>query len=342
MLFDYSAILVFVFSLSCLLTIILRRLASVVDLVDRSKGRKQHSGSVELVGGLIIFFSTSVSLFVFTDFSQMPWFFVISIFLIIIVGVVDDRCGLPVRTRIFVQIFATILVLYGHSIWIRSVGLGFFGWQFIPSWLGIPFTIFSVVALTNGFNMVDGIDGLAAGLALIAIASLGIGVYMIDGFVDYGRELLIFATVIFSFWLINMSLTPLRRVFLGDAGSTILGFLISWFLIFYTHSEVHSFHPVAALWCVSVPIFDTISTVIQRIQSGRSPFLPDRTHLHHLLVDNGMGHRSTLYMILFLSIGLSVFGIFLTECISPAVGLLAFVFMGGLFALWRYVIQTAV
>jgi UDP-N-acetylmuramyl pentapeptide phosphotransferase/UDP-N-acetylglucosamine-1-phosphate transferase len=216
------------------------------------------------------------------------------------------------------------VMIAGGSFSIRSFGIDLWGLDAVAVWLGIPITIFAVVGLTNGFNMVDGIDGLASGHMLVGLGSVCLTLYLTRGQVHQLEWLLILMSAVFAFWLVNLSLTPLKPVFLGDAGSLLLGFVMAWTLIYYTQKPVALMHPVAALWCVTIPVFDTLVVIARRIKNKRSPFAPDRNHFHHLFVDMGMKPGVALASILGLAIVVNAFGVWMTYAISPVASLIAY------------------
>lgn len=127
-------------------------------------------------------------------------------------------------------------------------------------------------------------------------------------------------SAVFAFWLVNMSLTPLKRVFLGDSGSLLLGFTMSWLLIYYTQEPINLVEPIAALWCVTLPVFDTVVVIARRLKNGFSPFRSDRNHLHHLLVDQGVRPSIALALILVGSIIVNAAGITVTFMVNPLIG----------------------
>jgi UDP-N-acetylmuramyl pentapeptide phosphotransferase/UDP-N-acetylglucosamine-1-phosphate transferase len=142
-------------------------------------------------------------------------------------------------------------------------------------------------------------------------------IFEIDWFI------IVFAAVM-MFCLINLALTPIKPVFLGDSGSLLLGFCLAWLLIYVTQKPVSLLHPVAALWCVTIPVFDTLVVIVRRLKSKRSPFLPDRYHIHHLMVDSGIKPKLTLAWLLVLSAVTNALGIWLTYATTATISLLAY------------------
>jgi undecaprenyl-phosphate alpha-N-acetylglucosaminyl 1-phosphatetransferase/UDP-N-acetylglucosamine 2-epimerase len=228
--------------------------------------------------------------------------------LIVMTGVVDDLYSLSVRSRLVVQGCAVFIVIAATGIYLDSAGhvLGFDDLDF--GLLGIPLTIFAVIGLINAFNMLDGIDGLAASQAMVSIAAISL--YAHGGLAPLGALMLLqvlFAALV-PYLCVNLGWPDGRKVFMGDAGSTLIGFLLGWSLIFLSHRGVERLAPVDALWCVALPVMDTLAVMARRIREGRSPFKPDRQHLHHLLLGAGCTPRKTLMLMLLASSLLAALG----------------------------------
>lgn len=305
-----------------LLIVVLAPFADRLRLLDRPDLRKSHQAPVPMVGGIAIYLVLLASFVLIGPPLKAGWF-LFALTLLVATGLLDDAFGLGVKTRIAAQSLVTAVMVFGAGLSIQSLGLG------IPDdgalgLVGIGLTLFAVVGLTNGFNMVDGIDGLASGhlmIGVICLAGIQIGVH--DSVHQAEWLSLLFSTV-FAFWLVNMSLTPLKRVFLGDSGSLLLGFTMSWLLIYYTQAPIGMVEPVAALWCVTLPVFDTLVVIARRLKNGRSPFSSDRNHLHYLLVDQGAPPRVALAVILCASLVVNITGIAASYVFGAWFGLAAY------------------
>ena len=308
----------FVVTLAALFPLV--SMANVVGIMDLPTDRKQHGHPVPLVGGLAIFLSlVGISLYL----NAFGWLLSCA-GLLLLVGVLDDKFDLGVRLRLLTQLGMTVLMGLGSGVWINSLGT-FWGLQIDLGYAAVPFTIFAVVGLTNAFNMLDGIDGLASGHGIITIVSLLVaGLLTTQPFqVSWILGLL---AAIAAFWLINMQVvTWLPRVFLGDAGSTVLGFVFAWLLIGYSQKPWGVIEPVMVLWCISIPAIDTVSVIIRRLKQKRSPFSPDRTHLHHLLLDAGVSARKTLWLLLGLTLAANLIGLVATKILGVEAGFILFV-----------------
>jgi len=199
--------------------------------------------------------------------------------------------------------------------------------------LGIPITIVAVVGLINAFNMLDGIDGLAGSLAMVSIVS--ILAFSGAGWPTLGVALLlqILSIALIPYLCVNLGWPDGRKIFMGDAGSTLIGFLLAWSLIFMSHRNVARLAPVDVLWCIALPVMDTLAVMYRRSRKGLSPFKPDRQHLHHLLLDAGCSTRQALVLIVAAGSLLAATGYALRD-VPELVSLIAFATMLAVYVLW--------
>ena len=310
----YAAIIASVIGLSAVLS----KSAPMLGLMDIPDHRKQHATPTALVGGISIF---TVMLVFSIWVGSFGWIVLCGLALGLI-GVVDDAIDLGVRLRLTAQVVVTLLAIAGTGVIVDQLGqygsvtlsLGFFG---------ILFTVFAVVGVINAFNMLDGLDGLASGHVIVSLISLFVASVSFSEPV-YSEWLLGFICAVFGFWLVNMRFTPAPKVFLGDAGSMFLGFVVAWLIIGYTQSPWNILHPVLALWCLTVPIFDTAAVVARRLKAGRSPFAPDRLHLHHVLVDLGVSSRVAVITLLSVAAALNASGLAVYAVFGPTAALVMF------------------
>ncbi|MFQ5545739.1 MAG: MraY family glycosyltransferase [Acidiferrobacterales bacterium] len=273
---------------------VLRPLATRIGLVDRPGKRKLHKGNVALIGGIAMF--TALAFSVLTFDISLPAFrsFVAAATLLVVVGFVDDLWELPSRIRFAVQITAALIMTLGGGVVVQDLG-AITGNEIVTlgAW-AIPFTVFATVGVINALNMSDGIDGLAGGLSFIAFALLSY-VAMASGRVADASILVLLTCIVGTFLLFNLR-SPWRSralVFMGDAGSMFLGFALAWFVISLSQGENRAMTPVTALWILALPLIDTVSILLRRVLSGRSPFSGDRDHLHHILLMAGCSVNKT-------------------------------------------------
>ena len=288
-------------------------------LFDLPDSRKVHQVPVPRLGGISFFpvilisscFILGVRVSTGFPIVELPahefLFFTVGGMMLFLIGVADDLIGVSYRYKFLVQIIAAFLIVCPGE-WFNTLG-GLFGIYELPVTLGVLFTLFVVVYITNAINLIDGIDGLASGLSCIALSVLGI-ICMVEGDEIYAQ--LAFATlgVIVPFWFYNVFGNAKRghKLFMGDTGSLILGYIISLLVIHLSRNdmseaneEAHS-HMVLAFSTLIVPLFDVVRVVIHRLREGKSPFLPDKNHFHHKLLRTGMRPRQVMVTILFIAL----------------------------------------
>ena len=237
-----------------------------------------------------------------------------------LIGIMDDIVGVGYRYKFIVQFIAAAILAFSGS-WINTLG-GLFGIWSIPAWIGIPFTIFVIIYITNAINLIDGIDGLASGLSIIAMIVFSLTFIFQH---EYIYALLAFATlgVLLPFWFYNVFgyTRHHHKLFMGDTGSLTLGYILSFIVIkFCTVSpattEHDDFGVIIAISALFIPLLDVVRVVINRIARGKSPFLPDRSHIHHKLLDTGMRPKLTMLTILSMSVLFIILNVLLSKHIN--------------------------
>jgi UDP-GlcNAc:undecaprenyl-phosphate GlcNAc-1-phosphate transferase len=322
-LFSYElAIASFLLSFICVIAF--SRVAERLSLVDEAPGGRHGSDRVPTVGGLAIYVALLTMVTMVTIDKALLWM-VYSASILVFIGVMDDRQSLSITARLFFQVFSVLAAISSSGLWITSLGTGLNALDFSFVALGIPITVFAVVGVINSFNMSDGIDGLASGCFIIALLSVAFCSYLGNSSSQTSLWLILLVSISGAFWLINMNLTPISPAFLGDSGSTLLGFLIGWTLIFFSQKPQAYILPISALWCVAIPVADTLFVIIARIRRKRSPFTRDRSHLHHRMQALGLSDRTALSILLLASCLLNAGGILLVYQTSQQVGLVVFV-----------------
>ena len=264
-------------------------LATRLGLVDRPGGRKQHDAATPVHGGLAILVAMLCSSLAFGDYhSPLTLVFYLAGGLLILVGAVDDFRGLGWRFRLGAQIVAALVIAIIGGASVQQLSDVFGVSNLMLGWLGIPVTVFVVVGTINALNMADGLDGLAAGQALVSLL-LFLCFALYAGNEPMAERLLAVAAAVAGFMIWNLRFPWQRsaRVFLGDAGSMLLGFVIAWTAVRLTQNPAHPVSPVLGPWTIALPLIDCVALIFRRMRQGRSPFSADRDHLHHLLLDAG-------------------------------------------------------
>jgi UDP-GlcNAc:undecaprenyl-phosphate GlcNAc-1-phosphate transferase len=296
------------FALTLLAIFALRPLAIAVDLVDRPGGRKTHFGDVPIVGGLAMLLGTMLGGGLLPPQAAPSAAFLAACSVLVTVGLVDDRFEISPWARLPVQVVAATILMIGAGAFVTTLGDPLGNGPIEFSRIGsIAFTIGIVMAAINAFNMLDGLDGLAGALALIALLGLAI----VSG-ADSGAALsLVVAGSLTAFLLFNMPTQFNRRVrcFMGDSGSTLLGFCVAWLCIQVSQGAAREVAPVTTLWVVALPVYEVVWSTVRRLLRGTSPFLPDSKHFHHLLLAAGFGVRGTFAILSTLGLLLASFGV---------------------------------
>ncbi|MDH3469566.1 MAG: undecaprenyl/decaprenyl-phosphate alpha-N-acetylglucosaminyl 1-phosphate transferase, partial [Gammaproteobacteria bacterium] len=262
-----------------------RRVAPAVGLIDSPCARKSHEGEIPLVGGIAIFGSLFVGM-ASGDLFVDHWPFLAAASLLVIVGVWDDVSGVSALVRLVVQSLALLIIAAVGGVYIEDLG------NILPAigvlnlgWMAIPFTVFAGVGAINAFNMSDGVDGVCGTLALVALAGLGVAA----GVAGNTSEFMLIAALIggvvgFLFFNVRLPHRSQASVFLGDAGSYLLGLAVMYLAIRLSQGPDRAIQPVTALWLCMLPLLDTIGMLLRRLRLGRSPFNPDREHIHHVFL----------------------------------------------------------
>lgn len=285
-----------------LLIHMLRPAALRVGLVDDPGGRKKHQGSIPLIGGVAIVLSFALSSLVFVPIvaPYRPMF--VGLALLVIVGVMDDLRELAPRNKLAHQLIAAVLMTSWGGNYLRDLGMLWGDHVFDLFDWGIPFTLFAAVSVINAYNMSDGVDGLAGGWALISFAIMA-WLARLTGQDAIAAFSLILVGCLAGFLIFNLR-HPWRQraaVFLGDAGSMAIGFLIVWFSVELTRPPADAglrVPPVVMLWVCGLALIDMFVVTIRRMSKRRNPLHADRTHLHHVLIRIGFSDRRVVFMLM--------------------------------------------
>jgi len=294
------------FLLTAALVLLLRPLAFAVGLVDKPSGRKTHAGEIPLIGGIAIFLGAGIALLAYALLTEqgrqllLPiTTFLLAAAILLAVGIWDDLRDLPPAVRFAAQILAALAMIAGGGPVISDLGyLSVSGNLITTGVLAIPFTVFVTVGVINSINMSDGLDGLCGNLTMVSLLGLGTAAALWSNSGDFQLINMLSAAVA-GFLLFNQRTIWRSQalVFLGDAGSMLLGFVLAWFTIEICQTPVAAISPAAALWFVAVPVMDTVGVMLRRMLAGLSPFHADSQHLHHLLIQSGFTVAETILLL---------------------------------------------
>lgn len=270
---------------------LLHPLAPRLNLIDYPKGRKSHAHPTPITGGLAMLVGVVVvSLPMLKQLEAPTVAFLVASTLLVVVGLLDDRFDLPWTVRIPAHVAAALIMVYVGGVRVEQLGPAFGMSDFTLGWLSVPFTVFATVGLINAINMIDGADGLAGSLVFTALLLLTAAAMYAGNLVIASRSLIL-AGVVAAFLSYNLRFPwrPKAKIFMGNAGSAFLGFVIAWFAFRLTQNPSHPINPVLALWVVAIPVMDCLVLMLRRMRNRRSPFIADRNHMHHMMLEAGFG-----------------------------------------------------
>lgn len=291
---------------ACFLSIIaipiIINLSNLLNLTAKPGFRSSHDTDTPTLGGIALYAATLIAFFLWphseeiTD-SNLTNLSMVGLTILFFLGLKDDILALDSAKKLLVQILAALSLVVMGDFKVDYL-YGIFGWYFIPDLVSIPLTLFIFISLINAINLIDGIDGLAGGISLIACMWFGFW-FMLNQHFTFACLAFSLSGALLGFLRFNFSKTS--KIFMGDTGSLIVGFLLSFFTIEFLRLNV-SFRndpnaffnaPIIVMVVLIVPIFDTLRVFIVRILNGKSPFVADRNHVHHIMLDNGLSHLET-------------------------------------------------
>lgn len=272
-----------------------------IDLLDIPNRRKVHKvgtpsmGGIAFIGSLLI---TLIFVFPISDLADLK-FLIAGLTIIFVLGIRDDISSLDAKQKVVVQLLASIIVVEYSGIYLQDIQ-GFMGIYELSPIIGKGLTVFIIIALTNSFNLIDGIDGLAGGISLVALLFLGINFFH-SGNYTLSLIAITLASGIIAFLYFNWYPS---KIFMGDTGSMSLGFVLSIFLVSFINisnpilAEDISAPIAIAISMLIVPVYDTLRVMIKRLLGRKSPFKPDKNHIHHILLKVGFSHGQAAMLLI--------------------------------------------
>ncbi len=237
----------------------------------------------------------------------------------------DDARGISAKYRILFHIVINFFFIMVTGIYIDEIGITINDQVITLGAWGIPFTIFCVTGIINAFNMIDGLNGLCAAM----ICSALVGFIILTGLDVINYAFIITLGALFGFLMYNLGAFGVkRRVFLGDNGSSFLGFFIAWSCIYLSSSDNNFFNPVNALWLVFIPLCDCIYVIFDRLSRKQKIFSAERNHLHHLLIEKGLSASNVLSLMAILSISMMALGLYAEYYLNSNLSLYLFILLG--------------
>ncbi len=293
----------------------LQRWALDTGAVDIPDARKVHNQAIPRIGGVAICMAWLFSLLVYMDLAREVRGILAGSLIIFFTGFIDDLYGLTPKKKFLGQIIASLVTITVGNISIHSLGNLFgFGNLAVPELLSIPFTILAVVGIINAFNLMDGLDGLAGGISAIALSAFLILGYLAGNYLIIALCAALLGSVL---GFLKYNIHP-ARIFMGDTGSLLVGFIIAFLAVLLTQSPGAPVQPFIPFVILGLPIADTIRVMVSRMLQKKSPFSPDKTHVHHRFLDLGLSHRRTVLIIYGISLSLAGFAVLCRNWSSPA------------------------
>lgn len=282
------------------------RVAKLKHLFDVPDARKEHKESVPTLGGMAIFAGVIFAVTFWTDQVQIVelQYIITSLLILFFIGIKDDLINLRASKKLVGQILAALILVHMANVKLTTF-YGMFGIRDLPVWFSYIFSVFTCVVITNAFNLIDGIDGLAGSLGIVGAFTFGLWYHFL-GMTQYSILCSALIGSLMAFLWFNK--TP-AKIFMGDTGSMIVGFIMSLLAMKFIESvrvlpKDHAYKilsvPVFTCTILIIPLFDTLRVFIIRMAQGKSPFHPDRNHIHHILIDLGLTHlQATGSLVLF-------------------------------------------
>ena len=294
--------------------------AELINLLDKPCNRKQHTGSVPLIGGIAVFGGMAIAMLFSAELALHSRLFLVSAAMMVFIGMLDDKYDLSVRIRLIGQLISASVIIFGGDLYISYLGnLVGFG-NVDMGMAGVVFTYLAVLAAMNAYNMIDGIDGLLGAMGMVSFFSIGC-LAALTGQSEIQLIAILAGFALVPFMFCNLSVSKrYRKVFMGDAGSMFVGLAVVWLLTLSTQPQFASaeyISPVTSLWLVAIPIMDMVTIMVRRAKNGRNPTSPDRDHIHHFYLRAGFSTRRTLVILCAQAILFAAAGIVLNQIGTP-------------------------
>jgi len=290
--------LFYIFLVSLLTSLVLTppisKLAVRIGGVDRPDGRKVHTTEIPRLGGIAIFCAFMLAIILFCDVERQTRGLLSGAIVIFITGLIDDLIGLTPRQKLIGEVMAASTGVIAGNIVLSSLGNLFGMGEVQLGLLAIPFTIFAIVGVMNAINLIDGLDGLAGGVSAIVCMVFGIIAFKTGNLLVLSITAALLGAI-FGFLKYN---TFPATIFMGDSGSLLLGYCMGFLSIMLVIQGNGSISPVTPLIALGVPVLDTLVVMVNRFKRRENMFLPDKTHIHHRLMNMGFGHRFTVIIVI--------------------------------------------
>lgn len=337
----YQCILAFL--VACFVSVVsipvIIKISELKSLMEKPGERRAHTTPTPTFGGIGIYAAILIAYFLWPSIDQTDVYrtdlSVAGMTILFFIGIKDDLVGIDPNKKILFQVLAAMILIFFGDLRVDYL-YGMFGLHHIDQFFSILLTCFIFIALTNAINLIDGIDGLAGGIATIASGTFGAWFLLTNHFTMACLAFTLTGALL-GFLRFNFSKTS--KIFMGNTGSLIIGFMLAFFAVrFVSLNASYRFDPtsffnapIIAIVILIVPIFDTLRVFLVRILAGRSPFSADRNHMHHILLDNGLSHAQATAVLCGASLVNTILFFLLHRNITNTQSLLI---LGGLFGLY--------
>ena len=282
--------------------------AQKYNFVVKPNKRTSHEGAIPNIGGINIFISFLLAVFLLTNSTVSKFqFTILGVFIILITGFIDDLIDIKPGWKLLGECASAFFLIVVSDI--RLSGLhGFWGITELPLAVSYTLSLFVFILIINALNLIDGVDGLASGLGILYCLFFAV-YFSLTSNVNLAISAFAMVGSLAVFFIYNV-FGRKRKIFMGDSGALLLGYMIALYVFEFCEMNAHSslpakFHmsaaPAVAICVLAVPLFDTMRVVLTRIKKGASPFRPDRNHIHHLLLKAGLKHRQVTFVLLLVS-----------------------------------------
>lgn len=325
----YMTAFIIALGVAYLVTPQVKTLAGRMGALDTPSARKVHTEPIPRMGGLAIYAGFLVSVLSSVHMTWEIFGILVGGTAILAVGILDDIYQLPARVKLVGQILAAgVLILFDIKVdWLTNP----FGDMIYLENLAIPFTILWVISLTNMLNLIDGLDGLAAGVSTIAAVTIFL-MAVENNF--WLVAVLTAALAGSSLGFLHYNFSP-AKIFMGDTGSMFLGYMLAAVSVIGTVKSAATIALIVPIVALGLPILDTACAIIRRFTNGRPIFKPDRGHLHHRLLDMGLTQKQVVLLLYFVSICLGLSAIVLTEVKFGYAAIIVFCLLAAAFVVAR-------
>ncbi len=326
------------------------RIAAMKMIVDNPDARKLQKEPIPILGGVAVMFGavlgiSCTAVFPETVFNDTIVLIIAVMMVMLYTGTMDDILELTPRLRFLIEIMSVCALIFVGGFRLDDLH-GLWGVSVLPDWVAVPLTVFACVGIINAMNLIDGIDGLSSGFCITACAIFSAVFFKAGDMMMFILSMALIGALI-PFFMHNV-FGERSKMFIGDGGTLVMGAVMSIFVVrvlgvgspvaqFWDQSHAGMSAVAFTLAVLCVPVFDTLRVMVTRMLQGRSPFHPDKTHLHHMFIDLGFSHVGTTFSIILLNLTVvAVWWASVSMGCSLDVQLYVVILFGSLFTIFLY------